>query len=471
MFRRFSVNFAIFSIIVDTFVIVLAMLASAWLRPYFIGWSFIKQLPGAGWFWPGLYGIFPALWIGVFLFVSLYDGRKNLRVVDEFGSLTLGSFLATISMAGVLYFLSREVSRFQFLLFVSVAYASLLLWRSAARIAFRWNALNSFQRRRVLIAVVGETGQRLREQIDSLPFLGLTVVGFLADEPVRRGESSDIVGRLDQVREVISQSNVDDVVIALPLSAYRRLNQLVAELHDLPVKVWIIPDYFSLSLHRASVEEFAGIPMLDLRAPALSDYQRMVKRAFDLVVTCLGLPFTLLVVGLIALAIRLDSPGPIFLKQKRVGENGKLFEMIKFRSMVENAEQLRNLVEQVDDNGHIIQNKNPDDPRVTRVGHFLRRTSLDELPQLMNVLRGNMSLVGHRPELPYLVEKYELWQRKRFAVPQGMTGWWQVSGRSDKPMHLHTEEDLYYVQHYSLWLDLQIMFKTLSVVLRGKGAY
>jgi lipopolysaccharide/colanic/teichoic acid biosynthesis glycosyltransferase len=113
----------------------------------------------------------------------------------------------------------------------------------------------------------------------------------------------------------------------------------------------------------------------------------------------------------------------------------------------------------------------PDDPRVTRVGRFLRRTSLDEIPQLFNVLKGEMSLVGPRPEMPNLVEKYDLWQRKRFTVPQGMTGWWQVNGRSDKPMHLHTDEDLYYVQNYSIWLDLQIIFKTIWVVLRRKGAY
>ena len=471
MFRRFSVNFAIASMFLDAALIALALVASSLLRPWFSGWAFVKPFLVAGWLPPSLYGIFPLIWVGIFLILSLYDGRKNFRVVDEFGSLTLGSFLASISMAGVLYFASREVSRFQFMLFVLIAYAGLLLWRTAARLAFRWNAFNGVQKRRVLIAGAGETGQRLREQIGHQPFLGLSVVGFLSEESAHQGDIPELLGRLDQVRVIVSRYAVDDVVIALPRSAYRRLNQLVAELHDLPVKVWIIPDYFSLALHRASVEEFAGIPMLDLRAPALSDYQRLTKRAFDLAVVILGVPFTLPIIGLAALAIRLDSPGPIFYKQKRVGENGRLFDMVKFRSMVENAEQLRYLVEQVDENGHVLQNKCPNDPRVTRVGRFLRRTSLDELPNLVNVLRGEMSLVGPRPELPYLVEKYELWQRKRFAVPQGMTGWWQVSGRSDKPMHLHTEEDLYYVQHYSLWLDLQIMLRTFGVVLRGKGAY
>jgi lipopolysaccharide/colanic/teichoic acid biosynthesis glycosyltransferase len=137
---------------------------------------------------------------------------------------------------------------------------------------------------------------------------------------------------------------------------------------------------------------------------------------------------------------------------------------------VDNAEQLRHLVEHVDGQGHFIH-KSENDPRVTRLGGFLRKFSLDELPQFFNILRGEMSLVGPRPEMPYLVEKYEPWQRKRFAVPPGLTGWWQIHGRSDKPMHLHTEEDLYYIQNYSPWLDVVIMFRTIGAVFSRRGAY
>jgi len=245
---------------------------------------------------------------------------------------------------------------------------------------------------------------------------------------------------------------------------------LAVELHDMPVKVWMIPDYFSLVLQRASMEEFASLPMLDLRAPALNEYQRTVKRAFDLAFTIVGLPFILPLMGLVALAVRFDNPGPVLLRQKRAGENGRLFEMFKFRTMVQNANEMGGVVEQSDDLGHLVH-KQPDDPRVTGVGRFLRRFSLDELPQIFNVLKGEMSLVGPRPELPYLVDRYEPWQRKRFAVPQGMTGWWQVNGRGEKLMHLHTEEDLFYVQHYSLWLDMRILVKTIWVVLHGKGAF
>ena len=174
--------------------------------------------------------------------------------------------------------------------------------------------------------------------------------------------------------------------------------------------------------------------------------------------------------GVIALCLKLEGKGPVLFIQQRVGENGRLFNMYKFRTMIPGAENLPNAVGKIDAQGRVIH-KTANDPRVTRIGRLLRRTSMDELPQIFNILKGEMSLVGPRPELPDLVEKYEIWQRKRFAVPQGMTGWWQVNGRSDKPMHLHTEDDLYYVQNYSLSLDLYILCKTAWVVLRGKGAY
>jgi exopolysaccharide biosynthesis polyprenyl glycosylphosphotransferase len=322
----------------------------------------------------------------------------------------------------------------------------------------------------VLILGSGEAGRRLFELIQSQPGLGLQVVGFLDDDPLKQKESPFIFGPIENVRQAIGQQQIDDVVVALPRSAYERLNWVVSELHDLAVKVWLIPDYFSLALNQASVEEFAGIPMLDLRAPALSEYQRIIKRIFDLMATVLALPFMLIMGGVICLAIRLDSPGPFIYRSRRVGENGRLFDMLKFRTMVQNADALSHLVTRTDENGNLIH-KIPNDPRVTRVGRFLRKTSLDELPQLVNVVKGEMSLVGPRPELPFLVDRYQLWQRKRFAVPQGMTGWWQIHGRSDKPMHLHTEEDLYYVQHYSIWLDVQILVQTVWAVLRGRGAF
>jgi len=153
-----------------------------------------------------------------------------------------------------------------------------------------------------------------------------------------------------------------------------------------------------------------------------------------------------------------------------VGENSRPFDMLKFRTMFADAEARQGEVVRKIDTGELVH-KHRDDPRVTRVGRWLRRFSLDELPQLINVLKGEMSLVGPRPEMPWLVERYQPWQRKRFAVPQGITGWWQISGRSDRPMHLNTDADLYYVYNYSLWLDILILLRTPLAVLSGKGAF
>ena len=202
----------------------------------------------------------------------------------------------------------------------------------------------------------------------------------------------------------------------------------------------------------------------------LTTYQRMVKRAFDLLFgsVCLVLSFPIML--LLGILIKLDSSGPAIFKQIRVGEKGRPFQMYKLRSMTGNP------TDQLGNYGHSLANipinhKNDDDHRLTRMGRILRRTSLDELPQLLNVLKGEMSLVGPRPELPFFADQYQPWQRRRLTIPQGMTGWWQINGRDKQPMYNFTEYDLYYIDHYSFWLDLYILFKTAWVVLLGKGAF
>ncbi len=236
------------------------------------------------------------------------------------------------------------------------------------------------------------------------------------------------------------------------------------------MRIHVVPDYFDLTFHAATIDNIGGIPLIGLRDPAIDGFQRFGKRLMDLALAGFGLICLWPLMMVVAIAIKLEDGGPILYSSTRVGENGRLFFMHKFRSMVVNADKLQQLVSHLDENGQLIF-KHINDPRITQIGRFLRRTSIDELPQLFNVLKGEMSLVGPRPELPWLVESYEPWQRKRFAVPQGITGWWQVNGRSENPMHLHTDQDLYYVQHYSLWLDIQILWRTINVVFRGRGAY
>jgi exopolysaccharide biosynthesis polyprenyl glycosylphosphotransferase len=202
----------------------------------------------------------------------------------------------------------------------------------------------------------------------------------------------------------------------------------------------------------------------------LTARQRAQKRIFDVVVASLILLAILPVMAVIALAVKLSSPGPVLFKQERVGENGKLFRIYKFRSMVKNAEALQTAVNVMDGEGNTIH-KRRNDPRVTGIGKIIRKTSLDELPQLINVIKGDMSLVGPRPELPWLVAQYEPWQHRRFDVPQGITGWWQINGRSDTPCHLSVDKDVYYIENYSFWLDIKILVLTVPALLKGKGAF
>ena len=470
MLRRFSVNMAIFSMLADIVLTYVAFFAAVWLRPYLTGLTFPTLIPHYAidiptWF----YIVMPVLWLTIFLLNSVYDPKRLYKAVDEFQTVTIAVGIASLVMAGLLFLAFRELSRWLFVTFLVFDLGFLLGWRILSRFIFRIGRLPA-QERSVLIIGAGLVGRRVGQMIQNYHWMGLNLVGYLDDDPRKLDGDLPVLGCLEEARGIIEQQKIEDVVIALPQKAYGQINKLALTLHDMPVHVRVVPDYFSLALYRATVDDFGGLPMINLRDPALNDVQRLVKRIFDLIVG--GILFVLAapLLLLIALLVWLDSTGPIILRQQRVGESGHLFNMYKFRSMVNGAEHLQAQVNEINDKGQLIHKK-ANDPRVTHIGRFLRRTSLDELPQLLNVLKGDMSLVGPRPELPWLLDQYQPWQHKRLAVPQGMTGWWQINSRAEKLMHLYTEDDIYYIQNYSLWLDIYILLKTPWVVVRGKGAY
>jgi exopolysaccharide biosynthesis polyprenyl glycosylphosphotransferase len=467
MLRRFSTNFALFSMFLDGLSVILSLWFATILRPSLNNFSFVIPIETPLNTPTALYFIFPVIWIIIYASFSIYDGKKYLRVVDEFAALSLAMVIASISAAGVLYISFREVSRALFFLFAFLTYLMSLIWRILTRTYFRTQRKSFAQKRRILIVGNGPLGQSIRVQINKTESNTLSLVGFVDDQIV---EGARVLGGKANIKEIVASNQISDVVIALPYSAYHEMGEIVQKLDESPVQVWVALGFFDLALYKTGIEDFVGIPMLDLRASAIDDYQRMLKRVFDITLGGIGLILASPIMALVALAIILEDGRPVLFRQKRAGENGRVFEMLKFRTMVRDAEKMRTGVEHVDENGNLIH-KTKNDPRVTRVGRFLRRFSLDELPQLFNILAGTMSLVGPRPEMPYLVEKYQPWQRKRFAVPPGLTGWWQVNGRSDRPMHLHSEDDLYYIQNYSIWLDIQILVRTVWVVLIGKGSY
>jgi exopolysaccharide biosynthesis polyprenyl glycosylphosphotransferase len=470
MLRRFSVNFALFSIALDGMMVAFSLWAAAFFRPMLNEFAFIEPIPTHIIIPNALYVLFPATWVIIYSALSIYDGRKYLRAMDEFAALSLAMLIASVSAAGILYFSYRDVSRALFFVFILLVYLLCLLWRVLARTYFRVQKSSPDRIRYVLVVGAGSLGQKVKMQLLETQVPNLVFKGFVDDYSVPGVDAKSILGDPNKIREVIKQYEITDVVIALPHSAYHQMGDIVQKMEDIPVQVWVALGFFDLALYNTTIEDLAGIPMLDLRASAIDDYQRMIKRAFDVFFGLIALIGALPFMAASALLIFLEDGFPILFRQKRVGENGRLFEMLKFRTMLKNAEQLQSQVGRRDTDGNIVH-KTKEDPRITKTGRFLRRFSLDELPQFINVVRGDMSLVGPRPELPHLVEKYQPWQRKRFAIPPGITGWWQVTGRSDKPMHLHTEDDLYYIKNYSLWLDILILMRTIWVILVGRGAY
>lgn len=470
MLRRFSVNFAVFSIGTDILLVALALMVTSELRPTLNALPGIAPILAPVRIPPSLLLAFPVIWIAIFAAFSLYDGKKYIRAVDEFAVVSLASLLAAVSLAGILYLSLRDFSRAQYILFVITAYLLIVAWRASARSIFRLRRSNlASVARRVLIVGTGPIARMVEERIRSQPDSDLSLLGFVDDEPAA-AFGGTLVGRVTELQRLVEAQSVTDVIVALPPHFYDQIKAAVSCLNDVPVRLWIALGFFDLALYRTVTEDLAGLPVLDLRASALDDYERTIKRAFDLVFGAVGLVVALPVLLLSAALILVVDGRPLLFVQSRVGENGRLFRMYKFRTMIVGAEQMRPLVETRDADGHLVH-KSKEDPRITRLGRILRRMSIDELPQLLNVLRGDMSLVGPRPELPHVVQEYQPWQRQRLAVPPGITGWWQVTGRSDKLMHLHTEDDLYYLRNYSIWLDLQIIMRTLWVVILGRGAY
>lgn len=435
-----------------------------------------------------VYVLAGAIWLAVFSQFGLYTRRwTNFRA--EWGTLTLAVLAALLILAGGLYLTFRQVSRLQFFYFgvidlwlLTLARAARDIWRSRAADHDAW---------RILIAGSGQAGRSLAAQLAAQRPLGVQLVGFLDDDAAAQGQTIDgprVLGALGHAAEVIRSERVSEIVLALPHEAYDRMLSIIMELEQLPVQVSLVPDVLDLAWFLTRVDDLNGVPLLRLRESPLNGPARAIKRVMDIVIAGAALVVALPIMAIVAVAVKLDSPGPAIIRQKRIGENGLPFEMLKFRTMVDvggqRAEVRGKRQEAGDEKGEEEQenlqspisnlpplHKRPDDPRVTRVGRVLRRYSIDELPQLLNVLRGEMSLVGPRPELPWLVECYEPWQRRRFAVPPGMTGWWQIHGRSDRPMHQNVEDDLYYIRNYSLWLDIVILLRTVPVVLSGRGAY
>jgi exopolysaccharide biosynthesis polyprenyl glycosylphosphotransferase len=475
MFERYRRWVSLIMALADVVLINLAFAAAYWVR-YDLQWfravdpaydaSFRAYIPFAL--------VLTALLMIAYRLGGVYHQPRSASWLDEvyalFGGTTTG---IVIIMAITFWFQPLVYSRLMFL-WAGVIIVTLL---SGSRLIKRW-VWGSLMRRgmgvdRVLIVGAGEVGRRLMRNIVAQPELGYRVIGFVDDDPEKN--RTDIgrfkaLGEIDNLPYIVQEEGIDEVIITLPWIYHRRILGIMRQCERERVRARIVPDLLQLALSRVDIEDLGGIPIIGVKEISITGWNLAFKRTSDIVISLAGLVLLFPLMLLISVAIKLDSPGPVLFKQVRVGRDGQRFVFYKFRSMHQGAEEERPQLAGLDEvMGPTFKIRR--DPRCTQVGRFLRRTSLDELPQIYNVLRGEMSLVGPRPAIPLEVEQYQEWHRKRLEVSPGITGLWQVSGRSQLTFDEMCLLDIYYLENWSPLLDLKIALKTIPAVLAGTGAY
>lgn len=419
---------------------------------------------------PFMYG-FCALTLGALAFKGLYRRRFGSTWLDDVGAVISGTTLAAFIFVTAAFFSRPDYySRLMFIYVWAIAILLLAGWRVGLRLYRRWEWSRGIGLRRAVIVGAGLQGRLIMQSMLAQSGLGYHVVGFL--DSARQEDLGRFrwLGEPDDLPEVVAKLDVEEAIIALPSTAHDQILSLIDHCTSGHVEFRIVPDFFDLSLDRVSLNYIDGIPLIGVRERALRGANALLKRAIDVTVSGLLLLVTAPLTLLIALAIKLDDPaGPVLYRQRRVGRDGRPFEFYKFRTMRVSADAERaKLAPRAMDGARF---KLRDDPRRTRVGRWLRRFSLDEIPQFVNVLRGDMSLVGPRPPLPDEAARYDEWSGWRLTVSPGLTGIWQVSGRSDLPFEDMVLLDRWYIENWSLALDLSILLRTVPAVLTGRGAY
>lgn len=411
-------------------------------------------------------------------FLSYFGAYKSFRITSmlTFGRIVLTAIALNMALLITMLFLLKlqDISRMIMLSFAASEFVALVFVRY---FLVWWYFKRSVQKGenylKVLIIGTGDRAVRLSDALRQSHDWGIHIIGHLDIDPEKVGteiQGAPVLGTLDTVAEVLENYVIDEVIMAIPRNMISDVEDIAYACEEEGVKFRLMADIYDLQLARMRLAELDGIPLLSFEPVAQNEARLLVKRLMDLIFTLGAMPLILPMMLIVSIAIKLDSKGPVFFVQQRVGLRKRLFPMYKFRTMVQNSEELMKELESKNEaDGPIFKMAN--DPRVTRVGKFLRKTSLDEFPQLFNVIRGQMSLVGPRPMSTRDVNLFDKSiQRKRFSVKPGLTCIWQVSGRSDLPFEQWLELDLQYIENWSLGLDLKILLKTFPAVLKGSGA-
>ncbi len=480
--RARLLNFLVF--LGDLTLVGFAFVAAYWLRSELLPDLFPGLFPSRLYPLNAYLPLLPlalAIWAVLFLRTRRYRSHRTVALFDEAWAIFHISFTSAVVFTLVVYAFRLDslllgndlISRFWILLFAVLSCLLVLAEKVALRVVARYVRARGYNYRTVLIVGTGNAAAEVVDSIENHRYWGFKILGFVTTNgqrpPAELGRRYAVLGEIEDIPRIVEENVLDDVIFAVNRRDLERMEDLFASLQEQGIRIRFALNFLPHPKSRVELEEMDGIPVLTFATGPASHAQLFAKRMIDLAGAALLLLLTAPLCGLIAALIKLSSSGEVLFKQTRCGLNGRLFTLYKFRTMVENAEARRGELLHLNEmNGPVFKLRR--DPRVTALGRLLRRFSLDELPQFVNVLKGDMSLVGPRPPIPAEVAQYERWQRRRLSMKPGLTCLWQISGRNEVDFDRWMELDLEYIDTWSPSLDFKILLKTIPVVLSGRGA-
>lgn len=455
-------------IITDVFVIQCTFILAWILRFYFLDGILTKEISFADYYIWNL--VFSVSYVLIGFLVSLYTPKRRKSFISEVTKIVQVNFLSMFIMLSMLFlFKTVDVSRLFLSFYFALNTVFIVFYRFIVKNGLWKLRAHGYNKQFILIVGAGAVGKNFYRTVFKHPEYGFEVLGYL-DDNKKEFKDKDllrkpILGKVNDLDRILAEKIVDEVVIALPLAAYEKYGEIINICEKTGIRVSIIPDFYDILPANPNFERFGEFPVINVRDVPLDDYvNRFLKRLFDIIFSLVAIILTSPLLIFIAITVKLTSPGPIFFKQERVGLNRRTFYMYKFRSM-------KTMSTTISDTKWTTE----DDSRKTKFGAFLRKTSLDELPQFFNVLKGDMSVVGPRPERPYFVDKFKEDIPKymvKHQIRPGITGWAQVCGlRGDTSISDRIQHDIYYIENWKLSFDIMIILKTIINGFINKNAY